>query len=545
MRIRLLGAVEAESDEGRPILLSAAKERSLLATLALAAGRDVSSDTLVWALWGDEPPPAARKTLQTYVWNLRQAFGSRRIETGPTGYRLAVDASDVDVTLFRELTRRGDVAMRRGDVSDARSLLAEALSLWRGQPFADVAQHTGLATESARLEQEHLSAIEARIAADLAGGAHHELVGELEALTREHPFRERFWGQLMVALYRTGCQAEALAAYQRARSVLAEELGLEPGGELRRLEVAILDHTLDPGVDPPIPHALRPSPVRYARTADDVAIAYQTAGDGPVDVVAVPGYVHHLDIWWNAPTDRLVRRLTAIGRLVVLDPRGMGLSDRPDVVDVDDWTVDALAVLDAADVEQAVVLGVAAGSVTALRLAAEHPERVRALIIHSGYARQLAAPGYDIGWPREIIDDYAAHVERGWGTGVALSRAAPSLAADPAVRSYYARYQRLSASPSAAVRHLRASTQADVRHLLEAIRAPTLVLHAERDVLVPVAQGRFVADHIKGAEFVSLDSDVHLICVSDVLEDVADHIETFLARVTDGSGDVGATAEPH
>ena len=536
MRISLLGPVEVEGNTGGAIRVNAAKERSLLATLALSAGRDVGTDTLMWALWGDEPPAAARKTLQTYVWNLRQAFGSERIETRPTGYRLSVPEDAVDVTTFRQLISRGDTAMRRGEVSQARALLAEALSLWRGQPFADVAQHTGLATESARLEQEYLSALEARIAADLACGCHHELVGELEALVRVHPFRERFWGQLMVALYRSGRQADALAAYQRVRTVLAEELGLEPGGELRRLETAILSHSLDPEVDPPVPHAIRPTPVRYARTPDDVAIAYQMAGDGPVDIVAIPGYVHHLDIWWNAPTDRLIRRLTAIGRLVVLDPRGMGLSDRPDAVNVDDWMLDALAVLDAAGVEQAVLFGVAAGSVTALRLAAEHPERVKALIIHSGYARQLAAPDYDIGWPQEIIDDYAAHVERGWGTGVALSSAAPSLASDPAVRAYYARYQRLSASPSAAVRHLRASTEADVRHLLGQIRVPTLVLHGERDVLVPVAQGRFVADNIDGAEFVSLDSDVHLICVSDVLEQVADHIQHFLARI-------GANAE--
>ena len=522
--------MEVEGDDGAAIRLNAAKERSLVATLALSAEREVGTDTLIWALWGDDPPSAARKTLQTYVWNLRQSFGSARIETRPAGYRLAVPGGDVDVMRFRDLTDRGDRAMREGEIAVARALFADALSLWRGQPFADVAQHTGLATESARLEQEHLSALEARIAADLADGHHRELVGELEALTREHPFRERLWGQLMVALYRSGCQADALAAYQRARTVLAEELGLEPGGELRRLELAILDHSLDPDVDPPVPHAIRPTPVRYARTPDDVAIAYQMAGDGPVDIVAVPGYVHHLDIWWNAPTDRLVRRLTGMGRLVVLDPRGMGLSDRPDIVDVDDWTLDALAVLDAAGVGRAVLFGVAAGSVTALRLAAEHPERVRALVIHSGYARQLAAPDYGIGWPPEIIDDYSAHVEQGWGTGVALSSAAPSLASDPAVRAYYARYQRLSASPSAAVRHLRASTRADVRHLLGRIRVPTLVLHAERDVLVPVAQGRFVADHIDGAEFVSLDSDVHLICVSDVLEEIADHIEAFLTR---------------
>ena len=537
MRISLLGPVAVEDDDGTTIVLKAAKERSLLSVLALTAGQEVGTDALMWALWGEEPPAAARKTLQTYVWNLRQAFGSHRIDTCPSGYRLAVDPDEVDVHRFRDLTRRGDAAMRRGEVSQACSLLRDALALWRGRPFADVAQHTGLAAEVARLEQEHVSAVEARIAADLADGRHHELVGELEGLTRVHPFRERLWGQLMVALYRTGCQAEALAAYQRARSILSEELGLEPGGELRRIESAVLNHEIESGTHGAAAgvlatEAIRPSPVRYALTSDGVAIAHQVAGTGPVDILAIPGYVHHLDIWWNAPTDRLVRRLTSIGRLTVFDKRGMGLSDRPESVEVADWTLDALAVLDAAGIDQAVILGVAAGSLTAVELAARHPARVRALVLHGGFARQLAAPGYDIGWDPAVIDSYAAHLEQGWGTGVAISSAAPSLGSDPAVRAYWARYQRLSASPTGAIHLLRASVAADVRHLLGAVHVPTLVLHAERDMLVPVAQARYVADHIDGAELVTLDSDVHLICVSDVLEQVADHIESFVARLS-------------
>lgn len=536
VRISLLGPLVVEGDGGGAMVLNAAKERSLVTVLALSPGRDVGTDTLMWALWGDEPPAAARKTLQTYIWNLRQAFGSDRIATCPTGYRLLVDDGDVDVHRFRDLTRKGDEAMRRGEVALARSQLADALALWRGRPFADVAQHTGLATEAERLEQERLSALEARIAADLADGRHHELVGELEALIDAHPFRERLWGQLMVALYRGGRQADALAAYQRARAVLAEELGLEPGGELRRVESAVLNHEIGISTHGSTTDALptgsiRPTPVRYARTADGTAIAYQVAGSGAVDVLAVPGYVHHLDIWWNAPTDRLVRRLTSTGRLVVFDKRGMGLSDRPDAVDVDAWTLDALAVLDAAGIERAVILGVAAGAITALQLAAQHPDRVRALVLHEGFARQLVAPDYDIGFEPAIIDAYADNMERGWGTGVALSSAAPSLAHDPTVRAYWARYQRLSASPTGAVRLLHASAEADVRELLSSIHVPTLVIHAKGDLLIPLAQGRYVADHIAGADFIVLDSDVHLICVSDVLEQVADHIEAFVQRL--------------
>jgi pimeloyl-ACP methyl ester carboxylesterase len=232
-----------------------------------------------------------------------------------------------------------------------------------------------------------------------------------------------------------------------------------------------------------------------------------------------------------------------MGRLTVFDKRGMGLSDRPETVDVDAWTLDALGVLDAIGAEHAVVLGVSAGVATAIQLAARHPERVSALVLFGGYARHLAADDYPIGHDPAVVDAYARNLEAKWGTGVAISSAAPSLAHDPNVRAYWARYQRLSASPSAAIRFFRAATEADVRHLLRQIEVPTLVAHAERDLLVPVAQGRYVADHIPGAEFLALDSDIHLICVSDVLEQLAGAMTAFLDRVgVAGTSNVSATS---
>jgi DNA-binding SARP family transcriptional activator/pimeloyl-ACP methyl ester carboxylesterase len=537
----LLGPVEIEGDDGESCVLGAAKERSLVAALALAGGAVVATDALLWALWGADPPRAARKTLQTYIWNLRQVLGSDCVVTEPIGYRLRINHEDVDVHRFRALVRSGDEALRAGAIPDAQAMLGEALSLWRDDPFTGVAQHTGLAAEAVRLEQERLAALDARIGADLAAGLHHGLVGELELLVHQHPYRERLWGHLMVALYRCGRQADALSTFQRVRRILIDELGLEPGGELCRLEVAVLCHEIPPAAeDGPsalLPSdAIRPSPVRYAPTVDGVNIAHQVAGAGPIDILAIPGYIHHLDIWWNAPTDRLVRALTSIGRLVVFDKRGIGLSDRPDVVDVDAWTLDALGVLDAVGGRRAVLLGVSAGSLTALQLAARHADRVVALVLFAGFARHLAAPDYDVGHEPEVVDAYVRHVEARWGTGVALSSAAPSLADDPTVRAYWARYQRLSASPAAAMRFLRATSQADVRTVLPDIGVPTLVVHAERDVLVPVGQGRYVAERIPGAEFVTLDSDIHLICVSDVLDELADHIRRFLDRVAGCSG---------
>lgn len=543
MQISLLGPLKVRGETGE-VVFGAAKERSLVAALALSP-EGVSADALIDALWGDSPPATARKTLQTYVVNIRRACGADAIATVESGYALRVAPEDVDVARFRALVHLGEAALRRGSATQACRALREAAGLWRGDPFPGVASHTGLAAQAVRLREEYLSALEARFAAELAAGADSEVVGELESLVGEHPFRERLWGYLMVALYRCGRQADALATYQRARDLLVEELGLEPGGELRRIEESILSQDeslaapdrldIPVSADAGTPGTILRSPVRYARSSDSVGIAYQVAGDGPIDVLAISGFVSHLDIWWNAPTDGLVRQLTSMGRLISFDKRGMGLSDRPDSVDAMKWVDDALAVLDAAGAKDVVVLGISAGTPTAIRLASLYPERVRALVIFGGGARTVAGPGYEIGHHRETLERFAENLERGWGSGVAISSYAPSRAKEPHVRDYWARYQQLSASPTAAMRYFWAAVDSDVTDLLSTISAPTLVLHPERDIIAPVEWGRFVADRIPGAEFVALDSDVDLICVSDVIDEMAHEIGEFIQRIVHSS----------
>jgi DNA-binding SARP family transcriptional activator/pimeloyl-ACP methyl ester carboxylesterase len=534
VRISLLGPLTVDGQPGEAVL-RAAKERTLLATLALRPGVVVGPDALIDALWGDSPPASARKTLQTYVSNIRRELGPDVISTTASGYTLAVAGDDVDVGRFRALVRAAEEARARGEEPEAREHLRAAVALWRGDPFPGAGAHTGLAADAVRLQEEYLTALEARLAADLAAGAHAELVGELETLARDHPFRERLWGHLMVALYRSGRQADALAAYQRARARLGEELGLEPGGELRRLEQAILDHdpSLDAAAATPaaglVPAPAR-SPVRYAVCPDGVHVAYQIVGDGPIDVLAVPGFVSHLDLWWDAPTDRLVRRLASFSRLILFDKRGMGLSDRPAEVDVDHWVADVHAVLDAAGSEQAVILGISAGAPTAALFAASHPERTRALIMYGGYARYLAGDGYDLGLDPGEVDSFVRHMEARWGTGAGLSLFAPSRADDPAARQYWARYQTISASPGAAATFLRALAAIDIRHVLPTITAPALVLHAARDRNVPVEAARRCRDLIPGATLVELDSDIHLIWLSDVVDEITRAIEAFISR---------------
>ena len=236
--VRLLGPIEAERD-GVPATLGGPKPRALLAVLALEPGRVVSVDRLVEALWPGDPPETAAHAVQVYVSQLRKALGPV-IATRAPGYELELAPERVDVHRFSRLTQDGRAALEGGDPAAAEGALREALALWRGPALADFLYEPFAQTEIARLEELRTVTLEERIEADLALGRHAELVSELEALVAAQPLRERPRAQLMLALYRSGRQADALAAYRAAREKLVEELGIDPGPELRELEAAIL-----------------------------------------------------------------------------------------------------------------------------------------------------------------------------------------------------------------------------------------------------------------------------------------------------------------
>jgi DNA-binding SARP family transcriptional activator len=242
MDFRLLGPLEV-LEHDRPLALGGGRQRSLLAVLLLHANEVVSNDRLIDALWGQTPPPTAAKTVQVYVSRLRKELGEGRLVTRAPGYLLTVERSELDLRRFEQLVGEA----RGAEPADAAALLRRALALWRGTALADLAYEPFVQNEIARLEELRWAALEQRIDADLACGRHAELVGEVEGLIAAHPLRERLRYQLMLALYRSSRQAEALDAYRTARRELAEELGLEPGEELKRLEQAILQH--DPALD--------------------------------------------------------------------------------------------------------------------------------------------------------------------------------------------------------------------------------------------------------------------------------------------------------
>jgi len=253
MQFRILGPLEVEGD-GEPLALGGAKQRAVLAVLLLHANRVVSRDRLIDAVWGERAPETAYSALQGYVSALRKALGADLILTRAPGYVLETAPTSVDLGRF------------------------EALDLWRGEPLADLDSLGFVQIERVRLGELRLSAVEERVDADLALGRHPELVAELHALVGEHPLRERLRAQLMLTLYRSGRQAEALDVYQQGRRLLAEELGLEPGEALKRLEHAILEH--DPAHGAPARAARTSPPARKRRSRRPLAVALAIIGLG-------------------------------------------------------------------------------------------------------------------------------------------------------------------------------------------------------------------------------------------------------------------------
>ena len=241
MEFRVLGPLEVVVG-GEPLRLGTPRQRTTLGLLLVRAGEVVSRDRLVEELWDGDPPGTALHTLQSYVHRLRRALGpdAWRLVTRSPGYQVKVSAGELDAQRFQDLAADGRRALVRGEPRAAAELLAAALGLWRGPLLADLSDVAALEPERARLEALRLTAMEDRVEADLALGGHAGLVGELERLVSDHPFRERLWGQLMLALYRSGRQADALQAFHRARRVLDEELGIEPSRWLCRRQEQIL-----------------------------------------------------------------------------------------------------------------------------------------------------------------------------------------------------------------------------------------------------------------------------------------------------------------
>ena len=264
MDFRILGPLEVREGE-REVPLGRGKQRALLALLLLHRDQAISTDRIADELWGERPPPTAAKIVQNHVLQLRRALedgGSAGADlvTRGHGYMLRVERGKLDLDTFQQLVEAGERALGSGQAAAAAETLREALALWRGPPLADFAYEPFAQAAIARLEELRLAALERRIEADLALGRHADVVGELKELVSAHPLREGFRAQLMLALYRSGRQAEALEVYRDARRSLVEELGIDPSPALQELEQAILRQELPPAPKRPPRGGRRPPP---------------------------------------------------------------------------------------------------------------------------------------------------------------------------------------------------------------------------------------------------------------------------------------------
>jgi DNA-binding SARP family transcriptional activator len=306
MDFRILGPLEALDGRQR-VALGGSKRRAVLALLLLHAGETLSTDRMIDDLWGEHPPAAAAKTLQVHISRLRKALGGGSADVVVTrghGYELRLDPEHLDARRFERLVAEGRTQLDGGRPEAAMPALEQALSLWRGPPLADLAYEAFAQREIARLEDLHGAAIELLIEAKLMLGRHVEVIGQLESLVDEHPYREGLRAQLMLALYRADRQADALQAYQDARRMLVEELGIEPGERLRALEAAVLaqDPALAaPAAAPPRPAAAEPPPAPPAaplaapRPAEKGGAARRLVSIVFADLVGSTGLAEHLD----------------------------------------------------------------------------------------------------------------------------------------------------------------------------------------------------------------------------------------------------------
>ena len=260
MQVRLFGELEAEQ-AGVPVPVRGAKQRALLALLALRPGQPVSADRLIDVLWGDGQAANPANALQAQIGQLRRTLGPAAIVTTEVGYALDAGPDDVDVVRFEHLVAQGRRLAEAGQAADASAALGEALGLRRGEPLADFTYAGFFDAERTRLDELTLVAIETRAGADLVLGRDGELAAELEAWCRAHPLRERLWELLILALYRAGRQAAALRAYTEVRDRLAGELGIDPGPALRDLQARILAQhpSLSPEPVPPVPPPAAPA----------------------------------------------------------------------------------------------------------------------------------------------------------------------------------------------------------------------------------------------------------------------------------------------
>jgi DNA-binding SARP family transcriptional activator/pimeloyl-ACP methyl ester carboxylesterase len=497
--VHLLGGFEVHVDR-RPVGAGLSRHRraaELVKLLALAPGRRLHREHAIDALW-------PRLSLAAGAPNLRKAAHFARSELGAAdavvlrGEQIALwPNAEIEVDAER-FEREAEAALRRGD-PDA---CAAAARFYGGELLPEDRY-----ADWAAGPRERLRALQLALLAR---------AGLWEDVAAAEPTDEPAIRALMRFAAMGGNRAAALEHYYHLRTALTK-LELEPSAETDDLYRELAGAPL------------RASPISYVRSSG-VSIAYQVVEGGPADLLLIPGWVSHLALDWGEPFwVRWCDRMTRVARLVRFDKRGTGLSDRPSGVQpLEQRMEDAVAVLDAAGIERAHVLGWSEGGPLGLLLAARHPNRVSSLVLYGTQACFHQTADYPWGGTAADVESGPREIEREWGSLAFASYFAPT--GDEAFAERWATYQRAGASPSAAAELNRINAAIDVRHVLPEIRVPTLVLARRGDPIGPPAAAAYMAERIAGARFVELVGDDHIMWLGDV-EALCSEIEHFLVAI--------------
>jgi DNA-binding SARP family transcriptional activator/pimeloyl-ACP methyl ester carboxylesterase len=542
LSLRLLGALELARGGKSVRLPQSKKTRALLAYLAIS-GRPHRRERLCSLLWDvtDDPRAALRWSLS----KLRALVDEpKRLRIVTEGETVAFEANGAEVDVLRV---RGALA---GGVPALSTEALEALAgefrgdLLEGFDLPDFFQFQAWLTaereETRRLHRKLRAALVERLTDQPEQALEHgQVLVDLE------PYDEAGHAAVTRLFVALGRHREADQQVERGLRAL-KELELSPSGELESARSAGREPaesrpaTVAPPARPPSqrsPADLPEPETHYARSGD-VSIAYQVVGEGPIDIVLVPGWVSHVEYAWEEPSySRFLRRLASFSRLILLDRRGTGLSDRVAALPtLEERMQDTRAVMDAAGCERAALFGISEGGPICLVFAATYPERASALVLCNTSSRLMHAPDYPCGWKEEEFEVFLRYLQV-WGTGRSVNLLAPSCAGDAEFRRSWARFERFAVSPAGFQTLMRMNADIDARHALSTITAPTLIVHRKDDAVLPVAGARYMAERISGARYVELPGVDHFLWTGDV-DAVLGEVEEFLTGVRRGP-------EPH
>jgi DNA-binding SARP family transcriptional activator/pimeloyl-ACP methyl ester carboxylesterase len=517
---------------GHPLALGLRKGLALLAYLAIA-GRPVSRDLLAELLWPETPAGDGRASLRRTLHRMQQRLGTGVFHGTPDTIALAPEVvAATDAVAFRRHLARSRSA---ADDPASLTLLRQAASLYRDDFLAGFAIPDCPDFEEWQVQQTEAlrrafgEALTRLVRLEATHGDVNAAIAQAQRRLTLDPLHEPTYQLLMRLHAEAGQPAAALRLYEECRLVLGEELGVTPQQGTEALRQAIAAGDLPAILAPVTP----PTPVRYV-VSGGVHIAYRLYGEGPLTLVALPGFVSHLDFYWDQP--ELARFMQALGRLarvLCFDKRGAGLSDRVDHAATPRQTAeDLLTILDAEGIEEAVLLGVSEGGPAAITLAATEPARVRALVLYGTLARALRADDYPWGYSPERYDAQVRVLIDDWGGPACIERFAPSWAQDAQRRAWWARALRLAASPGTVAQVFEALKAIDVRARLAEIACPTLVLHRRDDQAVPIEHGRYLARQIPAAQWVELPGQDHWWWVGDA-SGILHQLAAFLRAVRD------------